>query len=113
MSARKHHVYEKIYIWNPSTCTCENGKYSASIIGDSVIIYDETIEATISRRNIAIRNFNSLLTFLIFTIAVLIVVSVYCHFIKHQSKQNQLLTHYIINNRIKKMILIMLFKTEY
>ena len=28
---------EKGYISNPSTCTCENGKYVQSIIDDSVI----------------------------------------------------------------------------
>ena len=22
---KKHHISEKIYIWNPSTCICENG----------------------------------------------------------------------------------------
>ena len=31
--------------WNPTTCTCENGKYLGSIIGDSVIACDEIIEA--------------------------------------------------------------------
>ena len=25
---------QKIYIWNPSTSTCESGKYLASITGD-------------------------------------------------------------------------------
>ena len=24
---RKHHACEIFYIWNPSTCTCENSKY--------------------------------------------------------------------------------------
>ena len=32
VSVRKHHVCEKDYIWNPSTCSCENRKYLASII---------------------------------------------------------------------------------
>ena len=32
VSVKKHHVCEKDYIWNPSTCSCENGKYLASII---------------------------------------------------------------------------------
>ena len=27
VSVKKHHVCEKDYIWNPSTCSCENGKY--------------------------------------------------------------------------------------
>ena len=28
---RKHHLYEKDYIWNPFACSCKNGKYLASI----------------------------------------------------------------------------------
>ena len=35
----------KNYIWNPATCSCKNGKYLASIINNSVIKCDETIEA--------------------------------------------------------------------
>ena len=31
-------------IWNPATCSCENGKYLARIIDDSVITYDEIIK---------------------------------------------------------------------
>ena len=26
---KKHHIYEKEYVWNPSTCISENGKYLA------------------------------------------------------------------------------------
>ena len=37
---------QKGYIWNPNTCTCENGKYLRSIIGDSVIKCDEIVEVT-------------------------------------------------------------------
>ena len=33
---RKHHVGEKDHICNPSTCTCENGKYFVSAIVDKV-----------------------------------------------------------------------------
>ena len=29
----EHHVCEKDYISNSSTCTCENGKYLGSMIG--------------------------------------------------------------------------------
>ena len=36
----------KDYIWNPSTCNCENGKYLATIVDDSVITCDEIIETT-------------------------------------------------------------------
>ena len=38
---KKHDIYEKDYVWNPSTCNCENGKYLASIMDE--IICDETI----------------------------------------------------------------------
>ena len=35
------------YIWNPATCSCENGKYLVSITDDdSVITCDEIIEET-------------------------------------------------------------------
>ena len=45
---KKPHVCKKYYIWNPATCSCENGKYLASIMDDSAITCDEIIE---SRRN--------------------------------------------------------------
>ena len=31
--------------WNSATCSCKNGKYLASIIDDSVVTCDETIDA--------------------------------------------------------------------
>ena len=37
----KKHICEEDYIWNPSTCSCENGKYLVSIIDDSAITCDE------------------------------------------------------------------------
>ena len=42
----KKHICEKD-VWNPSTCICENGKYFANIMDDSVIMCDEVIEKTI------------------------------------------------------------------
>ena len=42
---RNYCTCEKDHSWNPATCTWENGKYLGSIIGDSVIICDETISA--------------------------------------------------------------------
>ena len=39
----KHDICEKDYIWNPATCSCGNGKYSARIIDDSAIVCDEVI----------------------------------------------------------------------
>ena len=42
---KKRHVCEKDYIWNAATCSCENGKYLASIMNDSVITCDKIIES--------------------------------------------------------------------
>ena len=42
---KKRNICEKDYIWNPSTCICENGKYLESIIDNSVIICDEVKES--------------------------------------------------------------------
>ena len=39
-------MFKKVYIWNPATCSCENGKYVESIIDDSVVTRDEIIEET-------------------------------------------------------------------
>ena len=40
------YICEKEYLWNPSTCICENGKYLASgmdkIICDEIINTEET-----------------------------------------------------------------------
>ena len=44
---KKHHIYKKDYIWNPSTCICENEKYLASIMNESVIMHNKVIEKTI------------------------------------------------------------------
>ena len=38
------HVCEKYCVWNSATCSCENGKYLASIMDDSAIICDEFID---------------------------------------------------------------------
>ena len=39
------YMWKNIYIWNPAACCCENGKYLASIIDNSVITCDEIINA--------------------------------------------------------------------
>ena len=41
-SIKKKHTCEKYSIWNTSTCSCENGKYLASITDDSVITCDDS-----------------------------------------------------------------------
>ena len=43
-NCKKCHVCEKDYIWNPATCICKNGIYTASIIDNSAIMCDEILE---------------------------------------------------------------------
>ena len=50
---KKHHVCEKDYVWNPATCSCENGEYLASIIVDSAIKCDEIVESY----NVELKNY--------------------------------------------------------
>ena len=42
----KRHPCEKDYICNPALCSCENGKYLASILYKLAITFDEIIEET-------------------------------------------------------------------
>ena len=37
---KKRHICEKDYIWKSARCSCENGKYLASIIDNLVITCD-------------------------------------------------------------------------
>ena len=37
---KKRHLCEKDYVWNHATCNCENGKYLASIMDNSVTMCD-------------------------------------------------------------------------
>ena len=43
---KEHRVCKKWYFWNPARCSFENGKYAEIIIGDTVGISDEIIDAT-------------------------------------------------------------------
>ena len=75
----------------------------ASIMNDLAIICDElikssdekikTIPINFNEKNITCKtqNFYILLTFLLITITLLIVVSIYCYMIKDQEKQKYLL----------------------
>ena len=79
---KKHHVCEKDYVWNPSACNCENRKYLASIIDNSVIICDEIIdikETNFKEKNITCKRQNVY----IFPAFLWIAVSIYCYLIKY------------------------------
>ena len=85
---------KKDYIWNPTTCSCENGKYLASIIDNLMITCDEIIDAEtksyyneaktvrtkLNEKNAIFetKTFYFLLSFLLITIALLIIVNIYC-----------------------------------
>ena len=63
----------------------KNGKYSGCIIGDSLIKCDKIIEVTktVPAKTIAMKFFYVLLAFLLITISLLVIVSIYCFIIKH------------------------------
>ena len=67
---------------NLAACSCENCKYLASTADDSMITFGEIIETT---KTVPAKSTstNILLAFLLITIALLIAVSIYCHFIKY------------------------------
>ena len=44
VSVKKRNIWEKDYIWNPATYSCQNGKCLASIMDNSPIMCDEVIE---------------------------------------------------------------------
>ena len=79
----------KKYIWNPATCSWENGKcVLLTIIDDSVIIYDEIMEETktvptksTSTKAVLTKctsiNFYLVLVFLLITITLSIAVNIY------------------------------------
>ena len=41
---KNRHECEKDYDKNPATCSCENGKYLATIMDDSAITFDQFID---------------------------------------------------------------------
>ena len=116
---KKSHVCEKDYVWNPATCNCENEKYLAIIMDNPMITCDEVIDpdAKLSPKDnddetktiptnfnekkatCKTQNFYILLAFLLITIALLIVVSIYCYLIKHRAKQ--LLPFRYTNNELR------------
>ena len=113
------YVCEKKYIWNPSTCNCENRKYLASITDDLAFTCDEFIgshnedaeakpklydETNFNEKKATckMQNFYIFLAFLLITIALLIAVCICCYLIKHQAKQS--LPFHYINNELRKVL---------
>ena len=106
---KKRRVCEKDYVWNRTTCNCENGKYLASIKVNSGITCDEIIdveEINSDEKNLTCKtqNFYILLAFLSIIIALLVAVSIYCYLIKYQAKQKHLLPFHNTNNKLKEAL---------
>ena len=116
---KKHHICEKDYIRNPATCSCEDGKYLASIwmIQQLRVIKllkkkQKQLQQILMEKNNFIskkkiskpKTFYMLLAFLLITIALLIAVSTYCYLIKYKAKQKHLLPFYIRNNKLKEVL---------
>ena len=55
---KKIHVSKKDYVWNPTTCCCENGKNLASIMDNSAIMCDEVIQSYNEKAKTIPTNFN-------------------------------------------------------
>ena len=49
---KKHHICQKDDIWNSATCSCENNKYLARIIDDSIFTWDEIIDVDAGAKSI-------------------------------------------------------------
>ena len=101
---KKRHLCKNGYVWNPATCSCQNGKHLVSIMYSSAITSDEIIDAeaksndektktfttNFSETNTTYKTqkFDNLLTFLLIIIALLIAVSIDCYLIKYQEITN-------------------------
>ena len=76
---------KKDYLWNPGTCSCENGRYLASIMDDWVMTCDKifeeetkTVTTNFNEKNAICKTKNVyiLLAFLLITITLLIAVEI-------------------------------------
>ena len=76
---------KKDYLWNPGTCSCENGRYLASIMDDWVMTCDQifeeetkTVTTNFNEKNAICKTKNVyiLLAFLLITITLLIAVEI-------------------------------------
>ena len=91
---KKRHVYEKDYILDPATFSCQNVKYLEIIMDDS--------SSWMTKEQILIKKF--LLTFFLTTIALLIAVSIYYCLIKYRAKWKHLLPFHNTNNELVELI---------
>ena len=75
MGAKKY-MWKRLY-WDPAACSCNNGKYFASILDDSVITCNEIIDAEA-------KLYDKDTKCIIITVAA----SIYWYLIKYRAKKN-------------------------
>ena len=101
---------KKDYVWNPSTCNCENKKYLAIIMMiQQLCVMKLQSHATKKHFNekkatCKTQNFCILLGFLLFNIALLTAVSIYYSLIKCRAIIKYLLPFHCANNKFKIQI---------
>ena len=110
VNVKKHHICEKDYVSNPATCNCENGKYLASIMDDSTIIFDEVRESYDEEIKTVPKNFNKkcnlqntkfqYFTCFFINYHCIIAVSIYYYLTKHPRRH--LLPFHNTNNKLNK-----------
>ena len=100
---------KKYYTWNPTTFSCENGKYLGSVIGDSEIRCDETINAadSVSTNLMSTASTNVTITasinfhnkkvrykmdcYILHAVLLLFMIALVCyHYTKRRSKQKRI-----------------------
>ena len=101
-SAKSIIYVKKDYIWNPATCSCENGKYFTSIVDNSVIMCNDIIDAEERKTipKILSKKFLYLISLLPFYLALLTAFSIYFCLIKYKAKQRHLLPYYLTNDKL-------------
>ena len=102
----KYHVCEEDYVGKPSRCPCEINRYLKSIADDLVITCDkiiatsETVPINLNEKHATyeMKTFYILSAFLLITILLLIIASVYCFYY-----QKCTLPYQHSNNKLKEI----------
>ena len=87
---KKHQICEKHY--NPATCSWKNDKYLESIINDSLITCDKTMEETKTvptnfyEKKLPVKQKIYMFHLLFYQLPLLIAVTIYCCLIKYWAK---------------------------
>ena len=124
--SKKHHLCEKVCVWNPAIGDCETLKYLACIMDDFAIMYEKVWESydedaddndkgfSYDETKTILTNFNEkkapyktqnfciLLAFLLIIVVLLILASIYCYLIKYQAKH--LLPFHYANNELREVL---------